>query len=273
MSHSLNLKQTVIDKYAQIAQKSSKQNQASCCSPAVKTCCEHENSDYSMLNDDYSQLAGYVPEADLNLGCGLPTQYAGIKPGDTVVDLGSGAGNDVFVARSIVTENGKVIGIDMTPEMIDKARTNNKKLGYENIEFRLAEIEKLPLDDNSTDVVISNCVLNLVPDKYEAFAEIYRILKKGAHFCISDIVTNGPLTERMQRSAELYAGCVAGAMQEEEYLAIIKKIGFKNVQVKTKQKIVLPESMVQNYLNEDDLTYLKHNHIGIFSITVVGYKA
>jgi ubiquinone/menaquinone biosynthesis C-methylase UbiE len=137
------------------------------------------------MKDEYQQVNGYVAEADLGLGCGLPTQYAGINEGDTVVDLGSGAGNDVFVARSIVGEKGRVTGIDMTEEMIEKATNNNKKLGFKNVEFRLGDIENLPIENDSVDVVVSNCVLNLVPDKFKAFKEIYRILKPGGHFCVS----------------------------------------------------------------------------------------
>jgi SAM-dependent methyltransferase len=272
MNDSKNLKRIVQDKYAQIAQESKNQTKSSCCAESAASCCQPENSGYSILTDEYTLVDGYVAAADLNLGCGIPTQYAAIKSGDTVVDLGSGAGNDVFVARSIVGEHGKVIGIDMTPEMINKARENNQKLGYANVEFRAGDIENLPVADNSTDVVISNCVLNLVPDKRKAFDEIYRVLRPGAHFCISDIVSNGQLTESIQRSAELYAGCVAGALQEEEYLKIITASGFTNVEIKTKKRIYIPVSVLQQYIDEHDLAYLEKNDIGIFSITVVADK-
>ena len=176
-------------------------------------------------------------EADLGLGCGLPTEYAGIEKGNVVIDLGSGAGNDVFVARALVGDEGKVIGIDFTNEMLIKANTNLQKLGFKNIEFKLGEIESMPLDDNFADVVVSNCVLNLVPDKQKAFNEINRILKPGAHFCVSDIVLKGQLPSELKKSAEMYAGCVAGAVQQELYLDIIKHAGFSNVEVKKPKQL------------------------------------
>mgnify|MGYP001595757963 FL=1 len=224
------------------------------------------------MKDDYSNVHGYVKEADLNLGCGLPTEYAGIKIGDTVVDLGSGAGNDVFIARSIVGEIGKVIGIDMTEEMLEKANRNNQKLGYKNVEFKLGDIENMPIEDQFVDVVVSNCVLNLVPNKEKAFAEIYRILKPGAHFCVSDIVIKGKMTLELQKSAELYAGCVSGAIEEEEYLQIIKNAEFKNVEIKKSKKVELPEEVLKLYLSEEGLKDYYENLKGIVSITVVGYK-
>jgi ubiquinone/menaquinone biosynthesis C-methylase UbiE len=272
MNDPKSLKRIVQNKYAQIAKESKNQTKSSCCAESGASCCQPENSSYSILTNEYNLIDGYVATADLNLGCGIPTKYAAIKSGDTVLDLGSGAGNDVFVARSIVGEHGKVIGIDMTPEMIDKARDNNQKLGYANVEFHAGDIENLPVADNCTDVVISNCVLNLVPDKRKAFDAIYRVLKAGAHFCISDIVSNGQLTESIQRSAELYTGCVAGALLEEEYVKIITASGFTNIEIKTKKRIYIPVSVLQQYVNDNDLEYLEKNDIGIFSITVVGNK-
>jgi SAM-dependent methyltransferase len=225
-----------------------------------------------MINDDYSKLEGYVPDADLNLGCGMPTELAGIKEGNTVVDLGSGAGNDVFISRSIVGETGKVIGIDFTPEMIKKANSNNEKLGYKNVNFHLGEIEQIPLDNSIADVVVSNCVLNLVPDKTKAFSEIFRILKPGAHFCVSDIVLVGDLPEKLQKSAAVYAGCVAGALQQEDYISTIKNAGFKNVQIKKTKTIVLPDLLLTEYLTKNEISDFKNSGMGIFSITVLGYK-
>ena len=170
-----------------------------------------------MIGDAYRSVEGYVAEADLGLGCGVPTEHAGIRPGDTVLDLGAGAGVDAFVARRLVGEEGKVYGVDMTPDMVAKARANAEKLGYRNVEFRLGEIERLPFERDMIDVVISNCVLNLVPEKARAFAEIHRVLRPGAHFCVSDIVASAPLPEGMRNAAALYVGCVAGAEPEADY--------------------------------------------------------
>ena len=275
MDNSNNVREMVKEKYGQIAKQSLSENKSSCCGsgPSGKSsCCGETELDYSIFADDYSKKDGYVADADLGLGCGLPTDFAGIKKGDTVVDFGSGAGNDVFVARSLVGENGKVIGIDMTPEMIEKANKNKDKLGYKNVEFHLAEIESTPLNENSIDVVVSNCVLNLSPEKERAFSEINRILKRGAHFCVSDIVLRGKLPDSLKKSAEMYAGCVAGALQEEEYLGIIKNTGFEKVEVKKSKSINLPDEILKEYLDENELRKFKNNEIGIFSITVVGYK-
>ncbi|MCW8804603.1 MAG: arsenite methyltransferase [Ignavibacteriaceae bacterium] len=262
MQTSEEIKQVVKEKYGEIAAK-----KAEGCA-----CCGTKIVDYTMFRDDYSKLDGYVAEADLGLGCGVPTEYAGLKKGDTVVDLGSGAGNDVFVTRSIVGEEGKVIGLDFTQEMIDKANANKVKVGFKNVEFKLGEIESMPFEDNSTDVVISNCVLNLVPDKGKAFKEIYRVLKLGAHFCVSDIVLKGELPAGLKKSAEMYAGCVAGAIQQDEYLGIIKETGFENIEIKRTKVIELPDAVLKEYLSEADINNFKKNHVGIFSITVVGYK-
>jgi arsenite methyltransferase len=264
------LKQVVKEKYGEIAKTS---KSSGCCGP---TCCGGEESKivgYTVMHDEYDNLEGYVADADLGLGCGLPTEHAGIKKGDTVVDLGSGAGNDVFVARAIVGDEGKVIGIDMTEAMIEKANINNAKLGYKNVEFKLGDVEQMPLKDNLADVVVSNCVLNLVPDKQKAFSEIYRILKPGAHFCVSDIVLKGELPSGLQKSAEMYAGCVAGALQQDDYLALIKETGFKNIEIKKTKVIELPDEVLREYINDSEIELLKKNSIGIFSITVVGHKA
>lgn len=264
MKNENELKQIVKEKYGQIAKDS---GGCSCgCGPSVQA------ADFSIMKDDYSNVQGYVKDADLNLGCGLPTEYAGIKVGDTVVDLGSGAGNDVFIARAIVGETGKVLGIDMTEEMIEKAVKNNQKLGYKNVEFKLGDIENMPVENQLVDVVVSNCVLNLVPNKEKAFAEIYRILKPGAHFCVSDIVIKGKMTPALQKSAELYAGCVSGAIEEGEYLRIIKDAGFTNIEIKKSKKIELPEDLLKQYLSEVGLKEYYENLKGIISITVVGYK-
>jgi len=253
---------------------------ASCSEPAEtkaeSSCCGGENHKpgftYSFIGEDYQKLPGYQPEADLGLGCGLPTELAQIKEGDTVVDLGSGAGNDVFVARRIVGEKGKVIGVDMTPEMVAKAKANNSKLGFKNIEFVLGEIESLPLPDQTADVVVSNCVLNLVPDKQKAFREICRVLKPGGHFNVSDIVLNGSLPEKLRKEAELYAGCVAGAVKREQYLGFIQQAGFVNVKVQKDRRVEVPEPVLLKYLSELELKVMMESGMGIFSITVWGEK-
>jgi arsenite methyltransferase len=275
MNDTNDIKQMVKEKYSIIATQSSEINKSTFCgsAPSQKSsCCSGSETVYSIFSDDYSIKEGYVADADLGLGCGLPTDYAGINKGDTVVDLGSGAGNDVFVARSLVGEKGKVIGIDMTPEMIKKANLNKEKLGYKNIEFHLAEIEETPLSEDTADVVISNCVLNLSLEKEKAFNEIKRILKLGAHFCVSDIVLRGKLPEALRKSAEMYAGCVSGALQEEEYLGIIKNAGFEKIEVKKSKSINLPDEILKEYLTEKELEKFNKDEIGIFSITVTGYK-
>lgn len=271
MKHSGEIKEIVKSKYAEIVTKADEKNQSTgCCEPTG--CCGSSEVDYSIFNDDYSKLNGYVAEADLNLGCGIPTEFAGIERGDTVVDLGSGAGNDVFVARAIVGEEGKVIGLDFTTEMIDKAKKNNSKLGFNNVEFIFGEIEDIPLEKDSTDVVISNCVLNLVPDKEKAFSEVYRILKPNGHFCISDIVILGELPDGLRKSASMYAGCVSGALQKEEYLAHISKAGFTDIEIKRSVRNKLPDGLLREYLNEEEIIAFKEQDFGIFSITVTGMK-
>ena len=263
-----NVKEIVKEKYGEIAKKAKTEEACGCscgCGPST-------DSDYTVFNDSYENLEGYVADADLALGCGLPTEHAGIKEGDTVVDLGSGAGNDVFITRSLVGKSGQLIGIDMTKEMISKADENKAKLGFSNIEFRLGDIESMPIPDNHADVVISNCVLNLVPDKKKAFAEIFRILKPGGHFCISDVVIQGQLPASLQKSAEMYAGCVAGALQRDDYLNIIAQAEFKNIEIKTSKTIELPDEILKEYLSEKEINAYRESGIGIFSITVVGEK-
>lgn len=263
------LKQVVKEKYSVIAKAVT---EMSCCG-TVNSCCGDSSAlDFTMISDEYKNLEGYVAEADLGLGCGLPTEYAGIKKGDTVVDLGSGAGNDVFVARALVGDEGKVIGLDITDKMVEKANLNKSKLGYKNVEFKLGDIEQMPLKDNFADVVVSNCVLNLVPDKQKAFSEIYRILKPGAHFCVSDLVIQGKMTEELRKSVEMYAGCVSGALEQDEYLQIIKEAGFNNIEIKKSKRIDIPDKLLSQYLSEYGVQEYKENLKGIFSITVVGYK-
>ena len=265
MQNSKEVKEIVKEKYSQIAKNGQSGCGCGCGSSSII-------DNYIIMKDKYDHLDGYIAEADLGLGCGLPTQYAGIKEGDTVVDLGSGAGNDVFVARAIVGDKGIVIGIDMTEEMIERAKKNNQKLGYQNVEFKLGDIERIPLNNGIADVVVSNCVLNLVPDKQKAFAEIFRILKKGGHFCVSDIVIKGELPANVKKSAEMYAGCVAGAAQQDEYLKIIEEAGFKNIEMNKTKVINLPDKILKNNLGEEEIKIFREYKTGIFSITVTAYK-
>lgn len=261
------LKELVKQKYSEIALQDKETNQASCCGSGG---CSTEV--YNIMSDDYTTMEGYNPDADLGLGCGLPTQFAKIKKGNTVIDLGSGAGNDCFVARSETGETGKIIGIDFTPAMINKARANAEKLGFNNVEFRQGDIEKMPVTANVADVVVSNCVLNLVPNKDGVFGEIYRVLKPGGHFSISDIVLIGNLPEALRKDAEMYAGCVSGAIQKDAYLELIHSNGFKNVTVQKEKSIVIPDDILKNYLRETEIASFKAGSTGIFSITVYAEK-
>ncbi len=262
----VEIKNAVQQKYGEIALL----NQ--CCAP---TCCgtgTDQAMDYAIMSDDYSNLEGYVSDADLGLGCGLPTEHAGITDGATVLDLGSGAGNDVFIARKIVGSSGKVIGIDFTDQMIYKARLNCDKLAYNNVEFRKGDIENLPINDETIDVVISNCVLNLVPDKKQAFNEIYRVLKNGGHFCVSDVVIKGELPEKLRTATTMYTGCVAGAIQYDEYLKIINDIGFVETTVPKQKKIVIPDEILLDYISKEELEDYKKSEFEILSVTVKSYK-
>jgi len=261
------IKQVVKEKYGEIAKHGKIHSSCSCCSSDTAA-----DVDYTFFSEDYSKLEGYNPDADLGLGCGIPTDAAKIKPGDTVIDLGSGAGNDVFVARRLVGEAGRVIGIDMTQEMIEKAQENNRKLGYANVEFRFGEIENLPVEDNTANVVISNCVLNLVPDKLKAYQEIYRVLKSGGHFSISDIVLTGILPAKIQAAAEMYAGCVAGALMKEDYINCIRKAGFSNISVVKNKPMTIPDTMLSQLLSVEELKAFKASGSVILSITVYGQK-
>jgi arsenite methyltransferase len=285
------LKELVREKYGRIAkeaptpgQKPAKPAKASSCccsSSAASPCCApaadpsastYYSEDVAGIKDAYEKLDGHVDEADLGLGCGLPTEHAGLAPGQTVVDLGSGAGNDVFIARSAVGESGRVIGVDITPEMIAKARANAARRGFRNVEFRLGDIEALPIDDASADVVVSNCVLNLVPDKRRAFAEIFRILKPGGRFCVSDIVLKGRLPAKLQAAAELYVGCVAGALEADDYLGIIRDTGFTAIEVKSTKRLDLPDEYLLEHIGAEELAAYRSSGAAVLSVTVVGAR-
>ena len=267
MNTNEEIKEMVKKKYAEIALQNQETNASSCCGSGG---CSTEV--YNIMTDDYDHLEGYNPDADLKLGCGLPTEFAKIKKGDYVVDLGSGAGNDCFVARAETGETGKVVGIDFTPEMIEKARNNAEKLGFNNVEFRQGDIENIPMTSNVADVVVSNCVMNLVPNKPKAFSEVHRILKIGGHFSISDIVLEGDLPEKIKTAAEMYAGCVASAIQKEEYLQIIKNAGFKNITLQKQKPIIVPDDILKNYLTEEEIQTYKNSSTRIYSITVFAEK-
>lgn len=262
-----DLKEIVRQKYSEIALQDKATNASSCCGAGG---CSTEV--YNIMSDDYTTLEGYNADADLGLGCGLPTQYAKIRPGDTVIDLGSGAGNDCFVARAETGANGKVIGIDFTTAMIEKARANADKLGFNNVEFRQGDIEKMPVTSNMADVIVSNCVLNLVPNKDGVFKEIYRVLKPGGHFSISDVVLVGALPEALRKDAEMYAGCVAGAIQKDVYLELINHNGFQNITIQKEKPIIIPDDILVNYLNEKEMQDFKKGDTGIFSVTVFAQK-
>ena len=261
------IKEMVREKYSAIALQDKADNAASCCGSG---CCSIETA--NIMTDDYSTIEGYNPDADLGLGCGLPTQFAQIKKGDVVIDLGSGAGNDAFIARNETGETGKVIGIDFTPAMIDKARANAEKLNLHNVEFRQGDIEKMPVTANVADVIVSNCVLNLVPNKYGVFQEIYRVLKPGGHFSISDIVLVGQLPGKIRQAAEMYAGCVAGAIQKAEYMALIETTGFRHISLQKEKSITVPDDILAQYLNADEIAHFKASGTGIYSLTVYAEK-
>lgn len=262
-----NVKEMVRQKYSEIALQDKETNESSCCGSG---CCTTEV--FNIMADDYTTLEGYNPDADLGLGCGLPTQFAKIKKGDTVIDLGSGAGNDAFIARHEAGEQGKIIGIDFTTAMIDRSRANAEARGFNNVEFRQGDIEKMPVTSDAADVIVSNCVLNLVPNKAGVIKEIFRVLKPGGHFSISDIVLEGELPKEIKQAAEMYAGCVAGAIQKQEYLDLITANGFKNMIVQKDKVIVVPDDILSQYLSADQLEIFKNTGTGIRSITVYAEK-
>lgn len=259
------IKNVVREKYSEIALQDKGCNETSCCGVGTP-------GTYTIMADSYTELEGYNPDADLGLGCGLPTQFAQIQAGDTVLDLGSGAGNDAFVARAETGATGKVIGVDFTPTMIRRARENAEKLNFHNVEFRQGDIEDLPVSDHTVDVVVSNCVLNLVPDKPKVFNEIMRTLRPGGHFSISDIVLVGELPDSLRNAAEMYAGCVSGAIQMDEYLDIIRQTGFENLSVQKQKPILIPDDILLEYLTAEELKAFVASKTGIFSITAYAEK-
>ncbi len=262
------LKDLVRDKYSEIALQDKETNMSSCCGSG---CCSDEV--YNIMSDDYTQMEGYNVDADLGLGCGLPTEFAKIKEGDTVIDLGSGAGNDCFIARAAVGATGRVLGIDFTEAMINKARANADKLGFNNVEFRQGDIENMPVTSNIADVVVSNCVLNLVPNKNNVIKEIFRVLKPGGHFSISDVVLEGELPAKLKNVAEMYAGCVSGAIQKQVYLELVTNNGFSDITIQKEKKIIIPDDILDKYLSQEEIADFKNSNVGIKSITVFAKKS
>ena len=261
-----DIKTLVREKYTEIAFQDKTTNETTCCGVGAT------GGTYTIMADSYANLPGYNPDADLGLGCGLPTQFAQINAGDTVLDLGSGAGNDCFVARAETGAEGKVIGVDFTPEMIKRARVNAEKRGFNNVEFRQGDIEDLPVTDASVDVVVSNCVLNLVPDKAKVFSEIFRVLKPGGHFSISDVVLLGDLPDNLKNAAEMYAGCVSGAIQMDDYLELARAAGFEELTVQKQKPILIPDEILLEYLSPENLKTFAASGTGILSITVFAKK-
>jgi SAM-dependent methyltransferase len=233
-----DIKSAVKEKYGQIAKTTS------CCGPACGCGTDTGIAGTITMTDLYHDVDTTIREsADLGLGCGTPAAFADLKEGMTVLDLGSGAGIDVFVAAKAVGPRGKVVGIDMTEEMIARAEANKKKLGADNTEFRLGDIESLPVESDSVDRVLSNCVINLVPEKRRAFAEIFRVLKPGGSFTVSDIVSVGQIPENIRKDLSEWAGCVAGALDKDEYLDIVREVGFKEIRVAADKPYSLDASL------------------------------
>ncbi len=267
MNTEQKLKEIVREKYSKIALQEKDVNAASYCGATTPS-----NKIYNIMMDDYTEVDGYASDADLGLGCGLPTAFAHINRGDTVIDLGSGAGNDCFVARHETGAEGKVIGIDFTEAMITKARENADKLGYNNVEFRSGDIESMPVVDSTADVVVSNCVLNLVPNKQAVIKDIFRVLKPGGHFSISDIVLVGELPDALRKDAEMYAGCVAGAVQKGDYLGFIEQQGFHNITIQKEKTNTIPNDILEKYLTTEQMDSFQNGNTGIFSVTVFAEK-
>jgi SAM-dependent methyltransferase len=218
------VKEFVKKRYGEIAQKGQ-----SCCS---STCCEPSVKDVSLQIGYSEEDLRDAPEPSvMGLGCGNPVALASLREGETVLDLGSGGGIDVFLAAKRVGTKGKVVGVDMTQEMIQRAEETSSRYGYENVEFRLGEIEKLPIEDGSVDVVISNCVINLSTDKEKVFREAYRVLRPSGRILISDLVTEGQLPEAARRIFDAWAGCIAGALEKNQYLDAMRRAGFKDIRI------------------------------------------
>lgn len=251
-----DVRSEVRDHYGRIAAEFSEQNDASCCGPAATSCGCSTDDDPTAINfvsklyDTPEVQSLPIEVTGLSLGCGDPVTLASLKEGQTVLDLGSGGGIDCFLAAKQVGESGKVIGVDMTAEMIEKARSNKAKLGAENVEFRLGEIEHLPVGDEIVDIVISNCVINLSPDKPQVFREAYRVLRSGGRLSVSDIVTNGPLPEAIKNDTDAWSSCVSGALDEKDYIAAIQEAGFSDIKI---SPVSLDEGLYKEVLGLSDI--------------------
>ncbi len=246
------VKEKVKERYAKIAEGKI----SSCCGESATPSEDTYTTDTMAEKYAVGDVEGIPEEANLGLGCGTPTAFLDLREGETVLDLGSGGGIDVFIAAKKVGPRGRAFGVDMTPEMIQKAQENARRTNFTNVEFRLGEIENLPIETESIDRVISNCVINLVPDKSKAFKEIHRVLREGGSFVVSDIVAIGEIPDDMKRDMELWAGCVAGALKKEDYLGTIKECGFENVSI----------------LSEKTYDYLRTDRYALASITIRGEK-
>ncbi|MDH5468775.1 MAG: arsenite methyltransferase [Candidatus Aminicenantes bacterium] len=270
-----NIRKAVRESYARIAKRGN-----SCCAP-VSSCCESPD-----LTEEVSKKIGYtekdlksIPEgSNLGLGCGNPVAIASLKEGETVLDLGAGAGFDCFLAANKVGQKGRVIGVDMTPEMVEKARENAERGGYDNVEFRLGEIENLPVADVSVDVIISNCVINLAPDKRRVFDEAFRTLKPGGRLMISDIVLLKELPEVIKKSVEAYVGCVSGAVLKDEYIKGLKEAGFQDVRIEDETSFpvesVIHDPATREFIDKFNIPLEKVEEVvaSIQSIKVSGVK-
>ena len=272
------IKKHVRDRYARAAKTGS-----SCCGSVSSPCCGGQ-SDVSQ--GQASQMVGYSPEelaavpedANLGLGCGNPTALAGLKAGETVLDLGSGAGIDCFLAAKKVGPSGRVIGVDMTAEMIDRARENARKNGIANVEFRLGEIENLPVADGTVDVILSNCVINLSTDKPRVFREAFRVLRPGGRMMVSDLALKKPLPKAIRDSVEAYVACIAGAMVKDEYLGAIRDAGFKDVETVSEKtfpaELVLDDSLAPEIVKKLKIPQkeLKEHISSVLSLNVSASK-
>jgi SAM-dependent methyltransferase len=266
-----NLKKSIQEKYTVIVGQSeylSEEDEACGCGSG----CGCGSSSSPDLASDYTEMQGYHPFADLGLGCGTPIEYAHIKSGHTVVDLGSGAGNDCFVARELTGDQGKVIGIDITEAMVEKGRRNAELAGYNNVEFRLGDMEKLPLSDKSAHVVLANCSLNLAPDKPAVFREALRTLKHHGQFCISDIFTRGDFPKGLKMDADMYLGCMAGTTSLDECVRLLGELGFEEITVHDIRKIELPDAMLHYYLPPEEAKVFREGEPGMYAVTLSAEK-
>lgn len=220
----------------------------------------------------YETLTGRIGDTDSARGRGRPTEHAQLQIGETVLDLGSGLGLDAFVAGRQVGASGRVIGVDMSPAMVRRARQAAEKMGFDNVDFRIGELEELPVTTDSIDVAVSNCVLNLVPDKQQALREIRRVLRPGGRLALADVVSERTLPEAVREAAEDYAGCITGALTKDDYLALVQEVGFADVQVVEQRPLELPDDVLCPHLSDEDLASFRSSGAALLSVTVLGRK-